>query len=484
MSVRIKSYAIPTVLVAVLWACGEESQTQDPSLVGGPDITNSSEMSLTESDIVATQQGTSVIIRIPIRRIGASDLPVTVDIALRDLAGTVLGQSSRMLSLTEAENEVVLTVDGIDENLTPGDLANVVIHYEVWSNTTMLFGRHSLYDSVQKRAIHFLASDTLYDGAATYMRLVASDPVTGRPLAGATVDLYLANDTDETLVFSGVTDEFGTLSAPVEASAEQLGPQTLRVVIDSDLGTETIERTVQVRHDQRILITPDKPLYQPGQTIHIRTLTRRRGDLTPAADESLVLEVLDGRGNKIMRTPLVTDAFGVAATDLVLARELNMGEFVIRAIMGDTQSERTVTVDRYTLPRFALSLTPDASYYLPGQEADVQIQATYTFGEPVADGSVVVRAFAVEGTTETMLSETTGTLNEEGLYTATVAIPNSFTMQGLQAGTAFVRLDITVPAGQNATSTLLPTETGLLMVVIPPHLAPATEFFVRLESPG
>ncbi|MBT9560386.1 MAG: hypothetical protein IV100_30455, partial [Myxococcales bacterium] len=58
---------------------------------------------------------------------------------------------------------------------------------------------------------------------------------------------------------------------------------------------------VEVRRERRILLTTDKPLYQPGQTIHVRALAVKRPQNSPVAGEEAIFEVQDPKGNKVFR---------------------------------------------------------------------------------------------------------------------------------------------------------------------------------------
>jgi hypothetical protein len=470
---------LPTSLILFAGCIADDSGAPGEPFISGVDNSESSEMALTESEIIASRQDGQVLIRIPIERIGSVDLSVTADVALRDLDNVLIGRAMRQVTLSSDRTEVVLPVRGLDDALAEADLASVVIHYQVFSSVSMIFGRRSLYEAIEKRSIHLLSSDTFYDGQATHIRIVATEPVSGRPLSGARVEIYLNGDDSEQLVFSGETDEFGTLSAPVEASGDLLGNRTLVVVIDSELGSERIERPVRVQRADRVLITTDKPLYQPGQTIHIRTLSLRRGDLLPAARRDITIEVLDGNGNKILREIIETDRFGIASTELLLARELNMGEFIIRATLDETQSERTVTVDRYRLPRFTTSVTPDASYYRPGRDAEVLVRADYLFGEPVAGGELHAEIYQHDQGDQ-LIGTVDAELDENGTYLLDVEIPTVFAGQSLQQGDVYLDVIVNVTDGageeRQGRAILRVAEQGILMVAIPAHdLLPGIE---------
>ena len=122
------------------------------------------------------------------------------------------------------------------------------------------------------------------------------------------------------------------------------------------------------QRDYRVLLTTDKPIYQPGQVIHLRALALSTFDLTPAAGQALEVIIADGKGNKVFRQTLTTSEFGVAWTDFQLASEVNTGDYKITAALGNTASEKTVTVEHYVLPKFKVELQ-DRARLLPARRA-------------------------------------------------------------------------------------------------------------------
>ena len=82
-----------------------------------------------------------------------------------------------------------------------------------------------------------------------------------------------------------------------------------------------------------ILLTTEKPIYQPGQTIHVRALALDRANHAAAAGRKLTFEVEDSRGNKVFKKATQTDKFGIASAEFALADEVNLGTYHLRALM-------------------------------------------------------------------------------------------------------------------------------------------------------
>jgi uncharacterized protein YfaS (alpha-2-macroglobulin family) len=85
------------------------------------------------------------------------------------------------------------------------------------------------------------------------------------------------------------------------------------------LGEIETTETVQLENQVSVLLTSEKPIYQPSQTIHLCALALNRADHHAAARRALTFEVEDSRGNKVFRKAAATDSFGVASAEFTLA---------------------------------------------------------------------------------------------------------------------------------------------------------------------
>ena len=85
--------------------------------------------------------------------------------------------------------------------------------------------------------------------------------------------------------------------SPSDQDLPGLDPGTYKLVVDtkSKLGSEKLEQDVRIKADSKILLVTDKPLYQPGQLIHIRALALQAFNLHPAASKDLIFEVEDSK---------------------------------------------------------------------------------------------------------------------------------------------------------------------------------------------
>ncbi|MFN2143767.1 MAG: MG2 domain-containing protein [Anaerolineales bacterium] len=215
---------------------------------------------------------------------------------------------------------------------------------------------------------------------------------------------------------------------------EDLAPeQTLIVRTRSRLGSDTLEQAVTVERDWRVLLTTDKPIYQPGQTIHLRALALSAFDLTPAAGQALEVTIADGAGNKVFRQTLDTSEYGVAAVDFQLASEVSSGNYKISAELAGVTSEKTVTVEHYTLPKYDIQFEMGKAYYQPGERVHGSLHINYFFGKPVDEAEVLLEGyvFDVERLTRVTLQ---GSTSEDGVFDFEFDLPDYIAGSDLEGG--------------------------------------------------
>ena len=276
------------------------------------------------------------------------------------------------------------------------------------------------------------------------VRVVVQDFAAGEPIAGAQVKVSLqAEGTRPIPLFEGKTDETGSLPVHFHMPADAPSEAQLIVETKSDAGQDRVEQPVTIQRDYRLLLTSDKPLYQPGQTIHMRALALSTFDLTPARGATVDFLVEDPKGNKVFRQSVTTSDFGVAAADFTLADMVNQGDYKLSVSIGDTRSEKTVEVRPYVLPKFAVNVSTDRSFYLPGQRVEGVVQADYFFGKPVALGEVQVVG-SVWDVGRTVVVDLRGQTDENGTYEFSFDLPDYFVGSGLESRQAQFALEVTV----------------------------------------
>jgi uncharacterized protein YfaS (alpha-2-macroglobulin family) len=232
-------------------------------------------------------------------------------------------------------------------------------------------------------------------GSQAALRVIVRDHRDARPLPNAAVKLSLQAAQDQPLVplYEGQTDADGNADVSFRVPEDAAPDQQLIVETTSPLGSDRVAQPVKIERAYRILLTADKPIYQPGQVIHLRALALSTSGRTPAAQQAIEFVIADGKGNKVFRQTQTTSDYGVAAVDFQLAAEVNAGAYNLAAQIGDTSSEKTVDVRPYVLPKFAIELTTDRTFYQPGEAVRGSLSANYFFGKPVSGGQVVLEGY-------------------------------------------------------------------------------------------
>jgi uncharacterized protein YfaS (alpha-2-macroglobulin family) len=243
------------------------------------------------------------------------------------------------------------------------------------------------------------------------LRVRLFDRRDGRVLRGVPVKVELRRGREAVELAHFETDENGRGAPQLRLPDWSDGDCTLRVVARTPGGDEEITRPVRLRRSWKLMLSSDKPVYQPGQTIHVRSLALRRPDLLPVADQPAVFTLTDPRGNVLFKDAKQTSRFGIAGTDCELDSDIQEGLYTLGCKLGDTESKLTIEVKRYVLPKFRIALDFDRPFYQPAQLARLKVHAAYFFGKPVAGGEVRVE---VRGPGDVTLGKLTARTDEHG----------------------------------------------------------------------
>jgi hypothetical protein len=371
----------------------------------------------------------------------ASEKPVTgkVSVELLDAAGKSLGIRESKLSKFDSSVDAAFTF--ADVNKADADKLRVKFKGKQTELplTKVLLGKG--HETTIHAGTDFHAGS---QGSILVTVLGIRNVAESIPHVGGNVTIHLIDaKKNRTHVYSGLTDKEGKLLADFVVPTLAAGAYMMEIVTRSAHGEEKLERQVRIKADGKILLVADKPVYQPGQLIHLRTLALRSFDMKPLDGKDLLLEIEDPKGNKVYKKTLKTSDFGIAAVDFQLADEVNMGNYTIRAAIGDARAEKTVQVKRYVLPKFKVEVKTDKTFYLPKEKIAVDLQSDYFFGKPVANSQVEVSA----STFDVAFKEFTkwkGMTDANGHVKFEIQLPDYFVGQPLQAGNAIVKLDVTV----------------------------------------
>jgi hypothetical protein len=308
------------------------------------------------------------------------------------------------ISLPQADPETV--------NKNDDEIARFRVRYTILTPSWAPVGGTLALDHIAPTLyiLHAATASQIRPGGFYSLRIRATHPLTYVPQPGvsleATVTASIESKAKDALVehkrLTTGRDGFATLDFTAPAAPDL---DSIAITIEGRLTNlhTAIDQTVKAPIQRSLALTTDKPLYQPGQTVHLRLLCiDRRG--RAQADAKLRLDVRDPDDTLVFRTETATSHFGIASADWQVPARLRLGSYTVAAstvagsstaASNDDESSNTsaraqIRISRYDLPTFTVAPKPDKPFYLPGQNAAVEVRANYLFGKPVLHGHVRV----------------------------------------------------------------------------------------------
>jgi uncharacterized protein YfaS (alpha-2-macroglobulin family) len=350
-----------------------------------------------------------------------------------------------------------------------------------------LEGTESISQILSRPVIHILGQQSYIAGAKAAVRVIVTDSNDNAIPGPGSVEIQFLAASDKPAedkprsLFSGRLNRRGTMEAQFRFPSGMVGNYKLRYIADTPIGSTEFTQDVRLEDKISILLTSEKPLYQPGQTIHVRALALDRADHEASAKRPLTFELEDSRGNKVFKAATATDQFGVASTEFRLADEVNLGTYHLRALMGDPDAasntaELALNVERYVLPKFKVAVEfsengkKQKRGYQPGDHATGTVRANYFFGKPVDNAELTIKASAMDVTIAEVASAR-GKTDSDGSYHFDLALPKYFAGRPLDHGAVRVLIEATVKdsAGHSETrgQPITVSDSPLLITAIP-----------------
>lgn len=217
---------------------------------------------------------------------------------------------------------------------------------------------------------------------------------TGRPAAGASVDLYAFDwQKGYTRMEAKVTDAEGRVHyAP---RSERQGPFFLLAAKGRDLAIDPdymyLYAGSKPAETSAALIYTDRSIYRPGQKLYWKILAYRGrrdlGKLRPAANAGASIWLEDINGQRVAEATCALNGFGTASGEFIIpAAGRPLGAWRLRT---SPDGFAQVRVEEYKRPTFEVTVKdPDKPLRL-NRPATLKGEARYYFGLPVASGATV-----------------------------------------------------------------------------------------------
>ena len=177
-------------------------------------------------------------------------------------------------------------------------------------------------------------------------------------------------------------------AANIELPVPQIQRGTYEIKVEVEDVSETRSASVQVEDGVLLLVETDKPVYKPGQIVHIRLMTLDA--LLKPWRSTATIEVQDAKGIKVFKKEVATDGYGMVIVDLPLSTEPNLGVWKLTALAGDQKTQLDVRVEEYVLPKYEVTIDTDRAWLLVGDRISGTVSGEYSFGKPVVGEVEVV----------------------------------------------------------------------------------------------
>lgn len=306
----------------------------------------------------------------------------------------------------------------------------------------------------------------------------------GAPVPDAPVSIALVTGSGRIPLAETRSDGAGqaevSLAVPHTSEASPMLEVTTRAGEESDV----VSVPLALQRSYKVHLSTDKPMYQPGQTIHLRSLVMRSPRPEPASDQSVLFEVRDARNARLASKSVPVSRYGIASFDLELSDDVALGPWKLTATVEGVTADAQVEVGRYTLPKYKLAVTPNKETYLAGERLKARVTARYFFGKPVVGAQVQGALLKADGL---VLAELKGKTDADGALTLQAELPSTLAAPG-RPEPVVLQLEAKDVAGQQEhTERALTVSRELLTVDVLPDGVVATglenTFFVVTTTP-
>lgn len=144
----------------------------------------------------------------------------------------------------------------------------------------------------------------------------------------------------------------------------------------------------------------ERPIYRPGQSVQFKAVIRKDNDVRyslPKEGTPIKVRVLDARQNTVENMELLTNSFGTINGTFQISEGAMLGDYQIETEVNGIVSSQIFQVEDYRKPDYQIkvtSLQPEKqNKFVRGEEVNVKVNASYYFGEPLANAKLDVHFY-------------------------------------------------------------------------------------------
>jgi hypothetical protein len=287
----------------------------------------------------------------------------------------------------------------IDVERPPDDFAFYRLRYQISAENETAGGVVAVSEiAPEVFELEAISTGFARENRRYFVRVRAVQPVSLRAVENVKITGEFVIETgsgDSVIRAETATDSNGDalLVFELPVSARKIEDSTLKIAGEKNNLRREASNHVQFYNSLFAYLQTDKPLYQPGQMLRVRTLFLSASHRA-VPDADLTFVVKDPESQILQRQAAKTSRFGVASFEWQVPENAKLGEYriVVESDGADLAADQTFfKVSRYDLPNFVVNAKPDRKFYLPDQKtAEIEIRADYLFGQPVAKGKARV----------------------------------------------------------------------------------------------
>lgn len=274
--------------------------------------------------------------------------------------------------------------------------------------------------NTQRLNVTVTGPQTLEPGAPNPFRFVTTD-LNGQP-APANLSVKVVNDKEEVLYKKENLRSAGNQEIPLPADLP-VSPKSEMSLVVSVRGQQGAhgQLTEKIKLAAPVYVThlaTDKPMYQPGETVHFRSLTLDRFSLKPAEEDLQLVYTLTrptGEKTDLLRgttrllhandkSPFLGPDHqpmrGIGAGDYTIDPTSPGGEYTLTVSEANNRfptQDRKFIVNRYEKPRLNKDLEFTAKAYGPGDSATAACKAARVEGGNPVAGQPVTATVNIDG---------------------------------------------------------------------------------------
>ncbi|RQW84508.1 MAG: hypothetical protein EHM79_13735 [Geobacter sp.] len=140
----------------------------------------------------------------------------------------------------------------------------------------------------------------------------------------------------------------------------------------------------------------ERPAYRPGQTVNFKGVLRKMVGEGYALTGTVKVRVTvtDSGEQTLMEKEYPVSSAGSFNGDLVLPAQPPLGDYFVRAEVGNQSFQSSFKVLEYRKPEFEVTVSAGKKFHVGGDPVPVALKARYYFGAPVVDGKVRYRIYS------------------------------------------------------------------------------------------